>query len=304
MIQLYDRKTKSYDTEQVPGEKWLSWLYETSSGHWFLEGCIKRRWYSFLTGLYCDSALSRRMIPSFIQKYHISIEEALEAPEAYASFNAFFTRRLRADARPFSSDPQLLVSPGDGRVQVFPQIHKDRVWQIKGSSYRLIDLLQDAALADRFEGGSCILLRLAPVDYHRFHFMEAGVAEAPQKFPGKYYSVNPIALHQVREVFCRNVRMTTLLHTQQHGDLLYVEVGATSVGSIVQLLPHGGEVVRGQEKGFFKFGGSTVLIFMEPQRAVFDADLLEMSARGIETRVFAGESLGRWREKEDFLKIL
>ena len=296
MIQLYNRRCHSFETEQIPGEKWLSWLYETPSGHLALEWLIKRRWYSSLTGFYCGLKISRRLIRPFIEKYHIPIEEALENMETFSSFNDFFTRRLKSQARPFPESENEIPSPGDGRMQVFPQIHQNRVWQIKGSPYRLKDLIHDDALAARFHGGSCILLRLAPVDYHRFHFIESGTAEAPRRIPGSFYSVNPIALKHIREIFCKNFRMLTLLHTPHHGDILYVEVGATSVGSIVQCLPEGGPVQKGQEKGFFKFGGSSILLFFEPGQVFFDQDLIYMSKRGIETRISAGESIGIWEK--------
>ncbi len=295
MIQVYNRKTGQLEAEAVSGEKWLHWLYETPSGRFTLEAFVKRRWYSFLSGFWCDSSFSRGMIRPFIEKYGIDMAEALDEPEDYISFNDFFSRHLKPEARPFPQDPQLLPSPGDGRLQVFPEIHPDRIWQIKGSGYRLKDLVPDRTLCRQFAGGSCALLRLAPTDYHRFHCIADGRLEAPRRIRGQYYSVNPIALRQVGEVFCRNTRMLTLQHRETGGDILYVEVGATSVGSIVQMYPEGGAVFTGDEKGFFKFGGSTILLFFEPDQVIFDGDLLEHSGRGIETRIVAGETIGRWK---------
>lgn len=293
MIQLYHRSTQTFDTEIVAGEAWIRWLYETSSGKFLLEALVKRRFYSLLTGVFCDTRFSRRLIPGFIANYHIPMEESLEAADTFPSFNAFFTRRLNPAARPFAADDAVLCSPGDGRLQVFPQINTERVWQIKGSAYRLQDLLQDAELTRKFTGGSCALLRLAPVDYHRFHFIADGTAESSRRIRGSYYSVNPTALRQIYGVFAKNTRMLTVEHTETLGDILYVEIGATSVGSIVQLQDEPHTVCRGEEKGFFKFGGSTILLFFEPGTVSFDEDLLAMTARGIESVVHAGEKIGQ-----------
>jgi len=293
MIQLYNRKTGDLESEKIAGEKWIAWLYETAAGRQTLELLIKRHGYSFLTGLYCDTRLSRRLIKPFIENYQINMDESAKEAEEFHSFNDFFTRRLKPEARPFDQTENRIVSPGDGRIQVFENLSKDRVMQIKGSFYRLKDLFQNDALASRFDGGSCVLLRLAPVDYHRFHFIESGTVEFLKTLPGWYYSVNPAALKQVREVFCKNARALTLLHTEHSGDVLYVEVGATSVGSIVQTYS-APQVQRGDEKGLFKFGGSTILLFFEPGRAVFDEDLQRMTEKGIETKILAGEPIGNW----------
>lgn len=136
------------------------------------------------------------------------------------------------------------------------------------------------------------MLRLAPVDYHRYHFIDGGVCGESRRIKGSYYSVNPIALETVVNVFCRNKREYSILHSENFGKILSVEVGAASVGSIVQTYIPGKKVDRGDEKGYFKFGGSTVLLFLEKNRAVIDRDILEQTQIGYETRVLAGERIG------------
>lgn len=159
-------------------------------------------------------------------------------------------------------------------------------------SYTLEELIGDEKLASAYKGGICLLLRLAPVDYHRFHFLDSGVCGESRRIKGAYYSVNPIALKTVTSVFCRNKREYSILHSENFGNVLYVEVGATSVGSIIQTHIPGIRINKGDEKGYFKFGGSTMLLFMEKGKAVVDEDILQKTEIGYETKVLAGEIIG------------
>lgn len=292
MIKIYNRTTGQYDIEKVAGGKLLDALYTTKGGNLGLELLVKRKIYSALTGFFCDMGLSRRSIAKFAKNFSIDLNECADSPEAFKCFNDFFARRLKDTARSFNKPYDKLISPGDGRLQAWSDIDYKKLMQIKGMSYTLSELLQDEELAKQYQGGTYLILRLCPVDYHRFHFFDSGVCEAPKKVKGAYYSVNPVALKKIPELFCRNKREYSIFKTDNFGEVLYVEVGATSVGSIIQTFFPGRRINKGDEKGFFKFGGSTVLLFFKKDKVIIDRDIIEQTNIGFETRVAAGETIG------------
>lgn len=253
---------------------------------WFQQGL------SWLAGLYHDTRYSRRKISSFVKKLDIDLNECEKFVEDYTSFNEFFARELKPEARPISAEPNALISPGDGRLLVFPRLNDDSLAYVKWAPVHLMDLFQrDKSLVERFRGGSCAVLRLCPADYHRFHFPVSGVAGATLTVPGLLHSVNPYALEQRIPVFAMNKRTMCSIESSDFGTVLMMEVGALCVGSICQTYPENSRVRRGDEKGYFKFGGSTTLLFLESGTANFDDDLVRNSQRGIETIVKMGETI-------------
>jgi len=293
MIKVYNRRTKEYEIEKVPGGRIINHLYGNITGKIGLEALIKRKLYSVLVGRICDSSFSRYKIKSFIDKYKIDMRECEQSLEKFKNFNEFFARKLKAEARPFDLRPHMLLSPGDGRLQAWQDIRADKMVQVKGSYYSLADLLLDEELAGQYDGGTCILLRLCPTDYHRFHFIDEGICTPAKRIKGFYYSVNPSALKSIPELFCRNKREYSIFHSDNFGDVLYVEVGATFVGSIVQTYAPNERVKRGQEKGYFKFGGSTLILLLKKGFSIIDDDILNVTESGYETKVYAGETIGR-----------
>lgn len=292
MITIYNRKTKQYEIEKVAGGKLLDALYTTKAGGLGLELLVKRKLYSALTGFFCDIKWSRKSIPNFAKNFSIDMDECQSKIKDFKNFNDFFARKLKASARNFDSPEQMLLSPGDGRLQGWEKIDSNKIIQVKGMNYSLRELLQNDELAQKYEGGTYLILRLCPVDYHRFHFFDSGVCSAPQKIKGEYYSVNPVALSKIPEIFCRNKREYCIFKTDNFGEVLYVEVGATSVGSIVQTFTPDKRVARGEEKGYFKFGGSTILLFFEKDKAIIDDEIIRQTGMGYETKVLAGEAIG------------
>ncbi len=292
MIKIYNRKTKQYDIEKVAGGKLLDALYSTKVGNIGLELLVKRKIYSAITGFFCDLRLSKKSITKFAENFSIDMKECVNNFEDFSSFNDFFARKLKTDARSFDKPADKLLSPGDGRLQAWNDINYKDIIQIKGMNYSLSELLQSEELAKEYQGGTYLILRLCPVDYHRFHFFDSGSCDAPKKVKGEYYSVNPVALRKIPEVFCRNKREYSIFKTDNFGDVLYVEVGATSVGSIVQTFAPGHRIQRGDEKGYFKFGGSTVLLFFKKNSVIIDTDIIEQTYDGFETKVIAGETVG------------
>jgi len=292
MIKIYNRETKQYDIEKVAGGNLLDALYSTKVGNLGLELMVKRKLYSALTGFFCDTRLSKRSISKFADNFSIDMKECINSLEEFSSFNDFFARKLKTTARSFDKPSDSLLSPGDGRLQAWNDINYKNIIQIKGMSYSLSELLQNEDLAIEYQGGTYLILRLCPVDYHRFHFFDSGVCGTPKKVNGDYYSVNPVALRKIPEVFCRNKREYSIFKTDNFGEVLYVEVGATSVGSIIHTFDPNSRIQRGEEKGYFKFGGSTILLFFKKNKVIIDRDIIEQTNGGFETKIIAGDVIG------------
>lgn len=293
MIKYYNRKTKNYEIENVAGEKYLNWIYSSPVGMGLLETIVKKKLFSSLYGSYCSSSLSKKKVNQFIKEFSINMDEYENNAEDFKSFNDFFIRKVKKTSRPIDMNKNSLVSLGDGKILAYENIHLDKVIQVKGYTYSLRELINDNDAANKYENGICIVLRLCPTDYHRFHFIDSGICTETNKIKGNYYSVNPVALEKVPRLFCENKREWSIFHSDNFGDVLYVEVGATCVGSIIQTYSPNQRVERGSEKGYFKFGGSTVILFLEPNKAFIDEDIINHTKEGIETSVLLGETIGR-----------
>jgi phosphatidylserine decarboxylase len=292
MIKYYNRKTKQYETEKVAGEKYLNWTYSSPVGMTLLEALIKKKFFSSLYGWYLDRGLSRKKIGSFINEFNLDMNVSEKSEKEFSSFNDFFYRKLKTHARPIDTDKTSLVSLGDGKLYAYENIDLDKLVQVKGFTYSLRELIKDDKTAAKYDKGTCLILRLCPTDYHRFHFIDSGTCSDTIKIKGAYYSVNPIALQKVEKLFCENKREWSTFHSDNFGDILYVEVGATCVGSIIQTYSPNAKVKKGEEKGYFKFGGSTVILFFEPDKIKIDRDIIQQTDKGIETYVLMGEKIG------------
>ena len=262
------------------------WLYGTVPGRALLPLLIRPA-VSRLGGWFLDRGLSRLLIRPFVRSNCIPLSDY--PPRRYRSFNDFFTRTILPEKRPVDRRAQVLVAPCDGRLTVYP-IAEDSRFTVKGVSYTLPQLLRDPALAGRFSGGTLLLFRLSVSDYHRYIWSLDGVPEAYIRIPGVYHTVHPTAA-AARAIYRENTREYTLQHTDRFGDVAVMEVGALLVGRI-ENHPLSGRVARGQEKGFFAYGGSTILMLLEPGRVEMDQDLLDRSVRDQETPVRLGQAIG------------
>lgn len=292
MIKVYNRKTKTYDTEQVAGLKYIKWSYSSPIGKSFTELFVKKKVFSKLYGNYCDSSRSKKKIKQFVDEFNIDMSLCQKGISDFNNFNDFFARKLTDKARPIDLNKNILVSPGDGRLSAFENINLNKLVQVKGFTYSLKELISDSNVANEFEGGTCLILRLCPTDYHRFHFVDNGICGETKKISGAYYSVNPIALSNVTELFCKNKREWSLFKSENFGDILHVEVGATCVGTILQTYTPGKRVLKGEEKGYFKFGGSTTILFFKKNAVKIDSDIIKQTKLGFETKVNMGETIG------------
>jgi phosphatidylserine decarboxylase len=293
-IQVLRRDTGELEDETICGEDLMRLFYGTPTGFRINATLFVHRWLSFLGGLYYDTPLSRRKIVPFARELAIDLEECDKPVREYRTFNEFFARGLKPGSRPVAPQAGRLVSPGDGRLLVFPEIAQDTLSYVKWAPIRLLDLFAgDPQLVRRYQGGACAVLRLCPADYHRFHFPTSGRLGPTRNVKGLLHSVNPFVLEQKLPVFALNKRTMTTLDSGEFGQMLLMEVGAMGVGGIVQTATVGAFVERGDEKGFFKFGGSTTILFAEPGRLSFDPDLIANSQAGLETLVRMGEGIGQ-----------
>lgn len=293
-IYYINRMTKKQEQELVYGGKYLDFLYGKSFFSQILRPLICRvPFFSKLYGLLQKDRRSKKKILPFIKNYQIDSSEFLDPVDSYASFNDFFIRKLKASARPITDGNDLAVLPADGRYLAYANILREEGFLVKGKKFSLEKLLRDHKLAHKYEQGSMLIARLAPVDYHRFHFPCNCVPSEAKLIPGHLYSVNPIALRKNIEILTENKRMLTSLKTTHFGTILYIEVGATHVGSIHQTFTAEKHYAKGEEKGYFSFGGSCLILLFEPFRIEFDPDLLEATHKGLEVLGQMGQSLGR-----------
>ncbi len=240
-----------------------------------------------------DRCASRKKIAPFIEKYGLDASEFAHQPDEFANFNEFFYRELKPEARPVDPDPATVVFPADGRHLCVPDLSRSNGLFVKGEMFDLATLLRDDALASQFASGSLLLSRLCPVDYHRYHFPVAGSAGPSRLINGPLYSVNPIALRRNINILATNKRVLTILETESLGRVLLLEIGATCVGSICQTYAENSNVAKGDEKGYFRFGGSSTITIFEPGRVTFDDDLLEQSKQQCELYARVGDHMGR-----------
>lgn len=264
----------------------LRFLYGTALGRVLLRPLCSR-WFSKLAGALLDRPASRLLIRSFVRRQGIDLGDYV--PARYASFNDFFCRRIRSELRPVDQNPAALIAPCDGLLSAYP-VEQGTVIPAKQSRYTLAQLLGSQALAAPFSGGWCLVFRLAVRHYHRYCFPDNGVIADYGFLPGVLHTVRPVALAR-GPVFCQNCRAYTVLEAAHLGHAVQLEVGAMLVGRIVNR-KQTGAFARGEEKGLFQYGGSTVILLLEPGRITLDEALLRASRQGRETPVHLGQRIG------------
>ena len=291
-VMLYNRQTGRVEQETIVGRRFMDLSAGTGPGRWLTMRLLILPMISRIYGWWQQHPASRRSIPAFIRQFEINMTEVQIPQTGFASFNDFFIRRLKPEARPISRDPGVLISPADGRIKCFPIEHDTRL-AIKGSTLGLGQILSSAQAAAEFAGGMGLQVRLAPVDYHRFAYIDDGTQGPVQRIPGPLYSVSPVALRVWPRVWAENCRHWCRLETATFGPVIQVEIGAMLVGSIIQHRPEGGPCRRGAEKGYFALGGSTVLLFFTKGALAVAADIRHHSRQNTETLVKYGEVVGR-----------
>lgn len=264
--------------------------------------------------------LTKAVIDAFVWYYKVDMKEAQKPDTAsYRTFNDFFVRPLRDDARPIETDPNLLILPADGAISQLGRIHGDQIFQAKGHTYSLEALLAgNAAMTDMFRDGEFVTTYLAPRDYHRVHMPCNGILREMIYVPGDLYSVNPLTAQNIPNLFARNERVICRFDTEV-GPMVQILVGATIVGSIETVCsgtvtpPREGVIKRwswpgadeegavvllkGQEMGRFKLGSTVINLF-----AAGKVKLAESLAAESKTRL--GETLAIALQKESAEDVL
>lgn len=273
--------------EQKNGQdRFLEVLYGTTAGRLFLKP-LTLPVVSKVAGAFLSTPLSCLLIEPFIRKNKIDMSQY--EPVKYKSYNDFFTRKIKAKLRPVDANPHHFISPCDSKLTVLP-ITEDRRFTLKHTTYTVASLLKNEKLAKEYDGGYAMIFRLTVDDYHRYCYVSDGVKEDNVFIPGVLHTVNPLA-NDYFPIYKENSREYSILHTKEFGDIVMMEVGALMVGKIVNH-HRKYKVFRGQEKGYFEFGGSTVVLLVKKDTVKIDADILENSAQHIETVVKYGEKIG------------
>lgn len=292
-IKYIDAESGREEVEKVYGEAAVRWLYGTLSGE-IANNLVTSKWVSRVYGALQSSPVSRKKVLPFIEKFKINMsefefEEGRDSSSPYSSFNAFFIRKFKTGKRPFVEGKNF-PAPCEARYYVWDKIDQSIKLPVKGKFLSARELLASEKWAKYFENGPGFIARLCPVDYHRFHYPDEG--EVIDHFPvkGKLDSVNPLALQKKGQIFIENERYVSILDTKNFGKLAYIEVGATCVGKIVQTSSLT-KFQRGEEKGYFLFGGSTVVVLGEPGKISFTSKFIQNTHHGIETYVKLGAQI-------------
>lgn len=266
-------------------DRGLSFLYHTVPGR-FLLIPLTSPVFSKVCGRFLDSRLSGFLVPGFVKRHHILLDQCRQT--GFKTFNDCFTRQLAAEARPIDSDPDHLIAPCDGLMSAY-RIQEGQVIPVKQSTYTISSLLRSKRLANYYRNGICLVIRLRTDHYHRYCYIDSGMKGKNHVIPGKLHTVRPIALAG-HPVFTENSRSFTIIKSDQFGPVIQMEVGAMLVGKIVNH-HNEGRVTRGDEKGYFKYGGSTVIILIQENRASIATQFFEATRAGREIPVRMGQKL-------------
>lgn len=289
-----NRKTKAVEKEEVLGEGAIRFLYGSSFlsrtiGRMTLHAFAKWPFFASIYGWMQKRAGSKRRVLPFIERFGIDTTEFADSPQSFSSFNDFFIRKLKPESRPISDSAAVI--PADGRYTFIPDIRQEATFSVKTKPFCLKTVLRDEALAARYDGGSAIIARLCPTDCHRFYFPIDCTPGVTRELNGKLFSVNPIATKDNPWIWSTNRRYLTMLSSSLFGEVAFLEVGATNVGTVIQTYTPGQFYRKGDEKGYFSFGGSALLLFFEKGKLQLSQDLLDASTSGLEVRCLIGESL-------------
>lgn len=283
---VYDRKSKKLVIEKQFKKSSLHFLYKTMVGRILLKLFFTTKCFSKLYSIYLNSKKSLKKIDTFIKKYNIDLSDYKS--KDYTSFNDFFVRKIKPDKRPYSLDQNTLISPADAKLMVY-QINNELTINIKNSTYTIRELLKDDTLGLSYHNGTCLVFRLTVDDYHRYHYIDDGYVKQHKIINGKLHTVGPISSERY-DVYIENQREVSLLQSANLSEFIQIEVGAILVGKITNHKVT--TFKRGDEKGYFSFGGSTILMLFKEGAIKIDPDILIYSNKGIETKVKMGENIG------------
>ena len=296
-ITIYNRYTKEDEVELVYGEKAVEFAYGNPIGK-LLAPLIGSQMLSKFYGNLQDHSSSQKKVAPFIKNFDIQISDYEKGSYqdkpieySYKSFNEFFIRKFKPGLRNFSNQTGSMGAFAEARYFGYSEMNDKLKVPVKGKFLRAKDLLGGDKSSILFEGGPLMIARLCPVDYHRYHYPDNGNTLRSFTIHGDYHSVNPLALKLRNDIFIKNERRVSILETENFGKLAYIEVGATCVGKIVQSFSEEKAFSKGDEKGYFLFGGSTVIVCGEKGKWKPSADILKNTALGKETYIHLGDEV-------------
>jgi phosphatidylserine decarboxylase len=285
-VKVYDRDAGTVYDEPQYGEKRLHFLYDTAPGRILLGAIFSRRWYSRMNAILNKSRRSRKKIEPLIRRFGIDMDDYPR--RTYASYDSFITREIDPSRRPIETDPNALIAVADSKLLAYSITNDGRI-PVKQGSYTVSGLLRDPDLAASYKDGTCLVFRLSTHDYHRYCFVDDGKVVRTRTINGMLHSVQPISAKRFKP-FTENSREFSVIETVNFSTVVAVEVGALLVGKI-----HNYDITacrRGQEKGYFSLGGSTICLLLKPGSVKIDPDITEHARRHIETKVRLGEAIG------------
>lgn len=297
-ISYIDRTTGKIEQERVYGAKALNLLYGNGwltslFGGPLAHLCARLPFFSAMFGYLKTRPSSARQIAPFIKNFGMDPSEFQEPPSSFASFNDFFIRKLKPSARPIAPGKNVAIIPADGRYYFYQHYHLADGIIVKGQKFNLATLLNNESLAKEYSEGAMVIARLCPTDYHRYHFPCDCLPGETQLINGWLYSVNPVAIKKDLQIFTQNKRTLCELETENFGKVLFLEIGATCVGAIHQTYTPNKTYAKGDEKGYFSFGASSLILLFQPNKIIFDKDLVEATQKHLEIRCLMGQSMGR-----------
>ncbi|MBA2405856.1 MAG: phosphatidylserine decarboxylase [Bdellovibrionales bacterium] len=296
-IKYFNRMTGKNEIEKVYGDWFINFLYRSVAGK-KVGSAFTNKLFSKAYGAFQDLPSSHRKVKPFIEKFHIPIHDyepgsrpSLDSSDSYRSFNEFFIRKFKLGKRSFVSEPDRMAAFAEARYVGFDSIDEKSVYPVKGHYLLAKDLVGNDQISKIFEGGPLLIARLCPVDYHRYHYPDNGKVLEHYPISGAFDSVNPLALQYKNQIFIQNERYVSILQTENFGRLAFIEVGAICVGKIVQTHRWNKPFMRGEEKGYFLFGGSTVIVLGEKGAWKPSGDISMNTKNGIETYLHLGQEV-------------
>lgn len=296
-IVYFNRSTENRETELVYGDDAIRFMYGNKLGQ-LMAPILASKTVSQLYGAYQDLSISGNKVPPFVEKFGIDLSmykagsiPAEKKENSYKNFNEFFIREFEYNQRSFEGDQNTMPAFCEARYFGYEEVNDDVSIPVKGKLLNSNDLLGNSKWSPTFADGPLLIARLCPVDYHRYHYPLDGQTLDSFQIEGQYHSVNPVALAAKPEIFIVNERRASILETKNFGKLAYIEVGAAMVGKIVQSHDESKPHKQGDEKGYFLFGGSTVILLGEKGKWKPSADILQHTNEGIETYLHLGEAV-------------
>ncbi|MBT6325189.1 MAG: phosphatidylserine decarboxylase [Bdellovibrionales bacterium] len=293
-IQYINRENNCKEVEKVYGDKLIKFIYTNSIGKLACDA-LKNPIFSKFYGKWQNTSFSNKKIEKFVDQYDINLDDYLpevinEGAIPYSNFNNFFIRKFKPGKRIFSSENNNMPAFSEARYFGYPKVLESERYPVKGKFLSSEGILADERWSSEFKNGPMLIARLCPVDYHRFHFPDDGKVIDSYRISGDYHSVNPVALKNKADIFLKNERHVSILETKNFGLIAYVEVGAMCVGKIIQSYDDN-YFNRGDEKGYFLFGGSTVIVLGQQGLWSPSKDIVDNTNNGLETLIKLGDSV-------------